>query len=70
MNEANDISLGQPNDGKTPSELRAEMNSRRRKKTANRGLGSPNIDPATKYRIQSAGGKASHGGGRPKKVTQ
>ena len=37
------------------------------KKTSNRGLGSKNMDPATKYRIQSAGGKASHGGGRRKK---
>lgn len=36
------------------------------KKTSNRGLGSKNMSPATKYRIQSAGGKASHGGGRKK----
>lgn len=37
------------------------------KKTSNRGLGSKNMDPATKHRIQSAGGKASHGGGRTRK---
>lgn len=36
------------------------------KKTSNRGLGSRSMNPATKYRIQSAGGKASHGGGRKK----
>lgn len=29
-----------------------------------RGLGSPNMDKETKRRIQSAGGRASHGGGR------
>jgi hypothetical protein len=29
-----------------------------------RGLGSSNIDEKTKHRIQSMGGKASHGGGR------
>lgn len=34
------------------------------RKTANKGLGSKNIDPEVKRRIQSMGGKASHGGGR------
>lgn len=37
------------------------------KKTIRRGLGSKNMDAETKYRIQSAGGRASHGGGRTKK---
>ena len=37
------------------------------KKTSNRGLGSPNMDAATKHRIQSAGGRASHSGGRKRK---
>lgn len=31
-----------------------------------RGLGSANMDPAKKRRIQSEGGKSSHGGGRPR----
>jgi general stress protein YciG len=30
--------------------------------TANRGLGSDNMDAQTKHDIQSEGGKASHGG--------
>jgi hypothetical protein len=33
-----------------------------------RGLGSPNIKPQDKARIQSLGGKASHGGGRKPNV--
>jgi hypothetical protein len=32
--------------------------------TSNRGLGSPNMSEEEKRRIQSEGGKASHGGGR------
>lgn len=39
------------------------------KKTSNRGLGSKNMDAKTKHRIQSAGGKASRGGGRKKRDT-
>jgi hypothetical protein len=34
------------------------------KKPKKRGLGSDSIDEETKHRIQSMGGKASHGGGR------
>jgi hypothetical protein len=33
-------------------------------KPKKRGLGSDAIDEKTKHRIQSMGGKASHGGGR------
>ena len=33
-------------------------------KPKKRGLGSDSIDEKTKHRIQSMGGKASHGGGR------
>jgi len=32
-----------------------------------RGLGSPNVSQETKSRVASLGGKASKGGGRPKK---
>lgn len=35
-------------------------------KTTKRGLGSTNMSDATKHRIQSAGGRASKGGGRKK----
>lgn len=34
------------------------------KKPKKRGLGSDAISEETKHRIQSLGGKASHGGGR------
>ncbi len=33
-----------------------------------RGLGSKNMSAETRYRIQSAGGQASHGGGRKKRI--
>lgn len=35
---------------------------------AKRGLGSANMSDETKRRIQSEGGKASHGGGRPSRA--
>jgi general stress protein YciG len=34
---------------------------------AKRGLGSPNMDKAKARAIHQAGGRASHGGGRPSK---
>ena len=35
--------------------------------TRKRGLGSPNMSAETRYRIQSAGGRASRSGGRKKR---
>lgn len=37
------------------------------KKKSKRGFASPNYDQALAKKIQSMGGKASKGGGRPKK---